>query len=55
MKNLHYAVIMAVCFGLASTLDYQEHEVREALAAEYAAMLAAEQRCMDWDCMGELD
>ena len=42
-------------FFVAASLDEQEYEVQEKLAAEYAEMLAAEAACKDWPCITNLE
>ena len=50
-----YITIIIIMFSLAASLDEQELEVQEKLAAEYAEMLKAEAACKDWPCITNLE
>ena len=50
-----YITIIIIMFFVAASLDEQEYEVQEKLAAEYAELLKAEQACKTWECITNLE
>jgi len=55
-----YLLSLIIMFLLVATLDEQEYEQQEALAAQYSAMLKKEAACevsgvVMWDCIKNIN